>query len=193
MRTAYDENVLRAMPLDLNQVSRSCIGIGNSIVAYVNYANRSAKGAPDPTAASEAKLAQLQNELTAGSIAANLCVQKGFRAVAGFATTLTPEQRVNVRDALAQMRAGGAQTISSSVASAASPSISLANRARLLAAVIEDLRFTAASYTPADRSSLRKQVLAITPQLPPTLAKQARDIAAVLAGTDCNLLCQIGS
>lgn len=193
VRTAYDANVVRAMPLDLDKVSRACIAVGNSIVSYVNFAERSANGAADRTAASEAKLSELQDEIIAGSIAANLCVQKGFRAVAGVVAKMTPEQRVNVREPMAQMRDGGSLTIASSISSATASNVSLANRAKLLSAVIEDLRFTADSLTPADRRSLRDKVVAVIPELPPTLAKQANDIAAVLAGTDCNLLCQVGS
>jgi hypothetical protein len=192
VRTAYDENVLRAFPLDLDRVSRACIGVGSSIVAYVDFANRSASGARDPAAAADATLGQLQNELTAGAVAANLCVQKGFRAVAGFVAGLKPEQRVKLGDALAQMRGGATQTISSSIATAAAPNISLANRSKLLAVVIEDLRFTAASFPAAERRSLREQIVAGTPGLPPPLAKQARDIAGVLAGSECNLLCELG-
>jgi len=193
VRTAYNADVVRAMPLDLDKVSRACIAVGNSIVAYVNFADRSATGAADRAAASEAKLSELQNEIIAGSIAANLCVQKGFRAVAGAVAAMTPAQRANLGEPLAQMRDGAALTIASSLGSATAPNISLANRTKLLAAVLEDLRFSADSFTPADRRSLRDKVVAVIPDLPPSLAKQARDIAAVLAGTGCNLLCQAAS
>lgn len=193
VRTAYDANVLRAMPLDLGMVSRACVAVGNSIVAYVGFANRSAAGASDRAAVSEARLAQLQAELTAGSVAANLCVQKGFRAVTSFAGTLTADQRANIGGALAQMREGGAQTIASSVETATAETMSVANRAKILSAVLEDLRFAASNFPPAERKALRGRVVAVIPRLPPALAKQAQEIAAVLAGTDCNLICQLAS
>jgi hypothetical protein len=132
----------------------------------------------------------LQNELTAGSIAANLCVQKGFRAVSAFVATLTPAQRANLREPMGQMRDGAAMTISSSIGTAAMPSISLENRAKILAAVFEDLRFTAASFTPADKRKLSDQVITAARDLPPSLVERSRDIISVLQASDCNLLCQ---
>ena len=51
----------------------------------------------------------MQAELTAGSVAANLCVQKGFRAVTSFAGTLTADQRANIGGALSAYALGMAR------------------------------------------------------------------------------------
>ncbi|WP_066798235.1 hypothetical protein [Sphingomonas soli] len=188
VRRAFDANALRAMPLSL-EIGNICVSIGGALLAYAEFAGRVANG-ESGSRTPDALILAMQNEISLGTIAANVCVQRGYRAVTETLTGLTPAQRAGTVSALAQMREGGVQTIEGTVDTAATVGMSPANRSAMLASILEDLPTIAASFPAAERAALRQKVLAYSTRFTADERKQIDAITRALTSNACNILCE---
>jgi hypothetical protein len=188
VRTAFDADTVRALPLDdVTLVGNACVAIGNAVVAYAGYLGR----ATDSPAAADALGLKVQDELTLGTIAANLCAQRSLLAVEVLLKSLPANQRTGVAGPLKQMRDGARQMITGTLDTALSTGLKPANAAKMLAAALEDAANVAASFPAAERAALRTQILGFVPRAPAASRKDVELLARVFAASDCNLLCQI--
>jgi hypothetical protein len=182
VRTVFDPAAVRRMPLDLPTVSATCIAIGEGITAYAEFANR--------LGGSEAMI-KLQDEVSLGAAAGNLCVQRSFHAVSDAASAMPAASRSGIAPALQQMRTGAEQTIIGTLNASLDPAVNATNRAAMLAAILEDAPVVAASFPAAERQKLYQQIVALQPRALPADRKAFAAIAAAFAAPACNLLCGI--
>lgn len=189
VRKVFDAPAVRAMPLALD-IGDVCIAIGSTIVAYTEYAARVTAVDANPVAAGDALLMTLQDEMALGAVAANVCVQRGFRAVAIAVAGMPAEQRPGARDGLKQMREGAVQTIEGTLASASQAGVKPANRSTMLAAALEDATELAASFPASERQRARDKFLTYVPKATRATRGQVTALANAFATTKCNILCQ---
>lgn len=182
VRAAFDADAVRKMPLDLDTVSNSCIAIGTAIVAYTQFATR--------TGNAEAAMIRLQDEVSMGAVAGNLCVQRGFRAVAPVVESMPEASRAGVQGPLKQMRDGAEQTIMGTLQAATDTGIRAKNRTAMLAAILEDAPAVAASFPAGERARMRQQILGKQAQIPVADRKTVTAIADAFATPACNALCK---
>lgn len=193
VRTAFNADAIRTLPVsDVALVSNSCIAIGQTILAYVDFATRTSANAPDPNVASEAAMLRIQEEMTLGAIAANLCVKRGFQSVLPVVEGMDSTTRAGAATALGQMRAGTVQTIDGTLNTVVLAPTRPANRIRLLDSVLEGLPALAASFPSDERAKLRESVLKLAATAPQATKAKFSQIAAGLAATQCNTLCAVG-
>lgn len=193
VRRAFDAQAVRTLPVsDMALVSNSCISIGQTIVAYVNWATRTTANAPDPNAAAETAMLRIHEEMAMGAVAANLCVKRGFLAVAPVVEGMAAAERAGTATPLSQMRTGTVQTIEGTLNSVVLPSTTPANRIKMLDSVLEGLPLLAASFPADERAKLRLSVLSIAARAPKATKAKFNQIAAGFAATACNTLCKVG-
>lgn len=185
VRAAFDADAVRAMPLDLDTVSNSCIAIGTAIVAYTQFATR--------TGNAEAAMLRLQDEIALGTVAGNVCVQRGFHAVSAVVETMPEAARGGVQGPLKQMRDGAEQTIMGTLQASSATTLSVKNRTAMLAAVLEDAPVVAASFPAGERQRVRQLILGWQARLPVADRKTVAAIAAAFAAPACNVLCKAAS
>jgi hypothetical protein len=189
VRAAFDAPAVRAMPLTLD-IGDVCVAIGSTIVSYTEYATRVTAGDANPVAASDAMLMTLQDEMALGAVAANVCVQRGFRAVAITVAGMPAEQRTGALSALKQMRDGAVQTIEGTLASAAQPGIKPVNRKAMLDSTVEDAAELAASFPAREREAMRAKVLPYIASATPATRGVLTALAEAFTGKRCNVLCE---
>ncbi|MBO9714128.1 hypothetical protein [Sphingomonas sp.] len=186
VRTAFDADTVRAIPANPDVAGRACTGIGLAIVAYVDFGNRQTGGG----SALDAFVIKIQNEMTLSAVAANLCLGRGFLAVEPIVAKMDAGNRTNIAPALRQMHDGADQTINGSLSTVASPEFSAANRASIVAALIESAPPIAASFSPADRAAMHDKVLGYVKTAPADIRAKINALAAIYAKPDCNAICK---
>jgi hypothetical protein len=189
VRAAFDAPAVRAMPLTLD-IGDVCVAIGSTIVSYTEYATRVTAGDPNPVAASDAMLMTLQDEMALGAVAANVCIQRGFRAVAITIGGMPDAQRAGALGALKQMRDGAVQTLEGTLASAAQPALKPVNRKAMLDSTVEDAAELAASFPAGEREAMRAKVLPYIATATPATRGTLTALAEAFAGRRCNVLCE---
>jgi hypothetical protein len=193
VRAALDPRAVRAIPADLQVASRACLAIGQVVSAYVQAAQRVSAQAPDPGAATEARMMELQNETSLAIAAANLCLQRSFRITADAVQGFTAERRAGARAALRQMREGAVLVINGSLATATMGGVNAANRALILSVMAEDPAGVAAAFPAAEREQLRARIADAASRAAPADRAQFDRLAAAFAARQCNLLCELAS
>jgi hypothetical protein len=185
VRAAFDADAVRKTPLDLDTISNSCIAVGTAIVAYTAFAAR--------TGDAETALLRLQDEVTLGAVAGNLCAQRGFHAVSAVVDAMPEAARGRVQGPLKQMRDGAEQTIMGTLQAATAKPLRAKNRTAMLAAILEDAPMVAASFPAAERARVRQLILGTQAGMPVADRKTVAAIAAAFAAPACNVLCKVAS
>jgi hypothetical protein len=189
VRAVFDAPAVRAMPLTL-EIGDACVAIGTTIVAYTEYSTRTTAGDANPVAASDALLMTLQDEMALGAVSANVCVQRGFRAVAVTLAGMPVERRAGTLGALKQMRDGAVQTIEGTLNSAGQAGLKPANRSMMLASTVEDAVELAASFPAGERKQFRDKLLTHVAGATPETRGQLTALGNAFATTRCNILCE---
>ncbi|RYY47178.1 MAG: hypothetical protein EOP59_01625 [Sphingomonadales bacterium] len=189
VRRAFSEKALRALPAT-PAIGDACVSIGEAIVAYVDYATRTAEGETDPAKAHDAIILAIQDELTLGTVAANICTKLGFVAVVQVVEGMSASDRTRVTGPLTQMRQGASMTFRGTLDSSADPAMRPANRGMMLTALVEAAVSAAPSLLPADRAPLRERALELARGATPEARKQLDAIAQGFATTACDVLCK---
>ena len=188
VRTAFDAVIIRAAPLDAGTIGSICEALGNSILAYTDYVERTAG---NEVAAQNAEVIRLQDEFALGTAAANICVQRGFRAIDALLGTFDTARRSQLGSPLMMMRNGTTMTISGTLATLELPGISAANQDLMVFAMAEDSAVVAASFPKAERGKLERMVRDSASRATRLALKQALNrIAQSFASPACNTLCQ---
>lgn len=192
IRAAFDAEATRKLPLEPAVTGGTCVAIGEAIVAYVDFATRMTKDQPDPQKASDALLDTVQGELSLGAVAANICVQRGFRAVIKTVDGFPAEQRAGTASPLKQMRTGAEQTLMGTINTIALTQTTPANRLKLAASMLEDPAALADSFPADERAAFRKQITDKLPSIDAAVRPQVSKLADAFGKTACNSLCKVG-
>ena len=190
VRRAFDRDALRAMPLDLRVLAPTCGAIGRTLIAYMQFANRVTGN--DREAANRQAL-KLQDEVSLGLAAGNVCVQRSFRAADALARSSDAARPEQARQGLKDMRHGAAQAIRGSLDAVISTGMSARNRDLVLSAILEDAPTVAASFPQPERNDLRTMVLARVPRVTGADRIKLQAIAKAYGGSACNALCKFAS
>jgi hypothetical protein len=193
VRTALDPRAIRAIPADLQVASRACLAIGQVVSGYVQAAQRVSAGAPNPDAATETVMLEIQNETSLAIAAANLCLQRSFRITAGAVQSFTAARRASVGAPLRQMREGAVLVINGSLATVTMAGIAAPNRALILSAMAEDPAGVAAAFPSAEREQLRGRIVDAAARAAREDRAQLDRLTAAFAARDCNLLCALAT
>lgn len=187
VRAAFDPAVIRAMPADAATVSKACIAIGQAFIAYNLLAQRATTNPAD----AEALMLKLQDEVSMGIVAGNLCLQRLFHATAITVSDVAEPQRAVFAPNLKKMRDGAAKAITSTLDIVQVPGVSPANRSAMLASVLEDAAVVAASFPADERAQLRQHAIALEPGASDADRAALAAIARAFAAPECNLLCTV--
>lgn len=190
IRKAFDRDAVRAMPLDLQTLGQTCGAIGEALIGYMQFAGR-ATGGKDREAANRRAL-EMQDEVSLGLAAGNICVQRSFRAAEALVSSSAAVDPDRAREGLRQMRQGAAQAITGSIGTVVSPGVSAKNRDLVLSAILEDAPTVAASFPQAERNALRTLVLASVPKATGPDRVKLQAIARAYGAAACNAVCRFG-
>jgi len=180
IRTAFSREGMRAMPAELPTVLPMCRGLQQAFGAMAKWS----------AGAGASRVLSYQDELTLGMAGGDLCIKRMFRAADAFLPALPTAERTKVRrDGLKQMQDGAQGMIGSLLASLSDKSLTASNRALMLSALIEDADGIAAALTPAQRTTVRAQILAAAQKVDADARQQLTRLAQVYARTDCGALC----
>ena len=187
VRRAFDRGAVRAMPLDLRVLAPTCGAIGRTLIAYMQFASRVSGN--DREAANRQAL-KLQDEVSLGLAAGNVCVQRSFRAADALARSSDAARPEQARQGLKDMRHGAAQAIRGSLDAVISTGMSAKNRDLVLSSILEDAATVAASFPQSERNALRTMVLARVPRVTGADRVKLQAIAKAYGGSACNALCK---
>ena len=193
VRAALDPRAIRAIPADLQVAGRACQAIGQAVSGYVQAAQRVSARAPNPAAATEARMMELQDETSRGIAASNLCLQRIFRISAGAVQSFTTGRRAAAGAVLRQMREGAVLVINGSLSMATMAGISAANRAQILSAMVEDPAAVAAAFPPGEREQLRARIVEAASGAAREDRARFDRLAAAFAARQCNELCALAT
>jgi hypothetical protein len=192
VRKAFDRDALRAMPLDLRALGGTCSAIGKTLIAYMQFAQRTTGGKDANPAAANRQALRMQDEVSLGLAAGNICVQRSFRAAEALINSSEPTRPDAAKEGLKQMRQGAAMAIRGSLDSVTSTGLSPRNRDIVLSAILEDAPAVAASFPQSERNALRAVVLARVPKVTGTDRVKMQAIAKAYGSAACNAVCRLG-
>jgi hypothetical protein len=193
IRTAFDARAIRAIPADVEVASRACLAIGQAITGYVQAVQRISAGAPNPGAATETAMLEIQDETSLAVAAANLCLQRSFRIAADAIQGFSAERRASAVWPLRLMRDGAVLVINGSLSTVSMAGLRPPNRALVLSAMVEDPAGVAAAFPPAEREQLRARIVDAASRAAREDRPQVDRLAAAFADRECNLLCALAA
>lgn len=185
LRKAFDIATVRALPAgDLMVVFRACQPVSQAYGALVTFASKPRTGSDVGP-----QVLQVQDELVFATLATDLCAKRGLRAAAPFVLGLSADQRDGRRGGIRMMQTGAQQILSGMLMIQSDPGIGAANRAKILAGMLEDIDVIAEALVPADRAKVRTEILSFVDRADAVTKPKLRQVARAFERTDCGTLC----
>jgi hypothetical protein len=184
LRNAFDAPTVRALPNDLMAVFRACQPVSQAYGALVAFASKPREGGQVG-----AQVLQVQDELVFATLATDLCAKRGLRAASPFVLGLGADQRDGRRNGIRMMQTGAQQILSGMLMIQSDPGISAANRAKILAGMLEDIDVVAEALSAGDRAKLRTEILGFADRADTVTKPKLQQVARAFQRTDCGTLC----
>lgn len=186
LNQAFDVMAIRALPIDMVTVYRACQPVSEAYGALIMFITKPRSGRD-----TSSQFLEMQDEVVIGTVGADLCIKRMLIAAAPFVTALSDEERAQPtrRNGVKMMQIGGQQVVTGILMIQSDPGISAANRARLIAGLLEDINVIADAMAPKERARLRTEILGYADRADAVTKPQLLQAARAFEGSDCGILC----